>query len=176
MDSNSSDTLRQSDLWTDWTLHLRRCYSLAQRSPDPSTQNGALILDESGRQIAGGWNDFTEGVTPDDERLQRPLKYSYIEHAERFAIYNAAMTGKRLFGSTMVCAWAACVDCARAIACVGIRRLVRHHHATLRSSCYWMQSMEIADGILRDAGVQIIDIDERIGSLPVRHNGEIWYP
>ena len=97
---------------TDHRQFFRLALAEAWGSPDPSTQTGAIIVDAGGRVVSGGCNDFPEGVAAKPERLERPLKYSFMEHAERNAIYSA---GEIVDTDVMYALWAACDDCARAV-------------------------------------------------------------
>lgn len=153
----------------DW---LRKCYLLAKNSPDRSTQNGALVLDEHGSLSGVGWNTFTDGFIPGPEHFERPLKYLYTEHAERNAIFSATSLGSRPV--TMFCAWAACADCARAIVQSGIKTLVRHVREDDEGR--WNESIEHGDIILRAGGVEIVDVKERLGCQPVLFNGKMVLP
>lgn len=156
----------------DYTEVMRRSYKAALSSPDPSTQNGAIVLDWEGNTIGSGCNRFTHGMAPTPELLERPKKYAYIEHAERNAIFSVLYGGKTL-PHTMVCPWAACADCARAIVQSGIVRLVRHE----REGGRWSGSIEDGDRILRAGGVEIITIDGPLGGCdPILFNGESWTP
>ena len=159
-------------------LFLRDAYKVALLSPDPSTQNGAILTDACGDVIARSCNRFPYGVNLSDERLERPLKYEMIEHAERNAIFMAARAGCRTLGSVLYCPWAACADCARAIIQAGVYRLVRHKDATLRrAGRNWDGSISIADQMLTEAGVIITDIEGKItDGLVLRHSGEEWSP
>ena len=67
--------------------------------------------------ISVGCNTFPKGFPHIQER---PAKYSWIEHAERNAIYTAARNGVGLEGSSMYLNWYPCVPCARAIIQSGI--------------------------------------------------------
>jgi dCMP deaminase len=61
-----------------------------------------------------GYNGFVRGVDDDiASRHERPAKYSWIEHAERNAIYNAARFGVPLTGATCYVNWFPCIDRAR---------------------------------------------------------------
>ena len=107
---------------------LRKAYNYASIvSSDLNTQNGAIIVN-NGEIISMGANSIPLNVKIDDNRLKRPDKYNYIEHAERNAIYNAAKQGKSTYGATMYCPWFACTDCARAIIQSGIKKVVGHKH------------------------------------------------
>jgi hypothetical protein len=72
--------------------YLLLAYQKATESPDPSTQNGAVIPyqpkcePESDCCLVSACNTFPAGVHNKPDRLERPKKYSYIEHAERGVI------------------------------------------------------------------------------------------
>lgn len=156
---------------------LAMAYHGAQNSPDPSTQNFAIICDDQYFVLAGDTNTFPRGIAVTPERLERPQKYDRIEHAERSSIYKAARLGISTNNETMVCCWAACTDCARAIIQAGIKRLVRHQDATDRSPDSWLKSILIADDMLNEAGVEIVNIFGSVHSgVQVRHSGNIWTP
>jgi dCMP deaminase len=110
---------------TEWD---KRFLTLAQHvgkwSKDRSKKVGAVIASESRGVLSVGFNAFPEGAADLDERHERPAKYFWTEHAERNAIYHAARNGISLDGSTLYIPWFPCMDCARAIVQVGIRRLV----------------------------------------------------
>lgn len=89
--------------------YLLMAYKEATKSPDPSTQNGAVIVTTAG--TAADCNRFPERVKITDARLERPLKYNFIEHAERNAIFSAARKQLPLLGATMYVPWFACSDC-----------------------------------------------------------------
>jgi dCMP deaminase len=139
-------------------------YAMAHQSPDPSTQNGAVLMDDDGRILVGAFNEFPNGVLYTDERWERPTKYFYIEHAERNVIFDAAASGIATRGLTMVCPWSACADCARAIVQAGIKTLVRHRLANDESTTNerWNQTIVAGDEILTEGGVEIVHVD----SLP----------
>ena len=88
------------------------------------------------------------------ERLERPTKYSFMEHAERGVIYAAAAAGVPTAGATLYCPWFSCADCARAIICAGIKEVVglsllMDDEATKR----WAESVEKGLSMLTEAGV-----------------------
>jgi dCMP deaminase len=162
----------------DLTEALTLCYAHARaNSKDPNTQNGALIINDEGTILSVGVNTMPKGVQPTEARLTTPAKYAYMEHAERNAIYFAARKGVRIEGSTMVAAWAACADCARAIIISGIKRLIRHTPAHMPVHNAWVESIDIGNEMLQEAGVEVLD---RISPLPkapaITRSGELWQP
>ena len=160
---------------SSWKELLKVAYEEAVKSPDPSTQNAALLIDD-GVVVLKAFNEFPIGVEYTDERWERPLKYKIIEHAERHVIYKAARQGIATEGLTMVSPWSACADCARAIIQAGIKCLVRHKEAGDRSPEFWLEEIQVADQMFKEAGVEVLDYHGKIGAPEVRHSGQIWSP
>ena len=160
---------------------LIEAYKIAQNSPDPSTQNGALLVTDSkeGKVFASDCNRFPDGIKEIAERWERPIKYKYIEHAERNVIYNVAKKGEDYFTekAVMVCPWAACTDCARAIIQAGITTLITHKQSHDHSSEMWIDEVALAFSMLEEAGINIVMYDGDLKSgLEVRHGGKVWTP
>lgn len=152
---------------------LRVAYAIALSSPDPSTQNGAVVLNEDGLRIGSGCNEFTLGMSVTPDLLERPKKYTYIEHAERNALYNALKFATDP-PDTIVVPWAACADCARAIVQTGVKTLIRHARG---GNERWNQSIEDGDIMMHAAGVNIVEYEKPLGACkPILFNGELWTP
>jgi dCMP deaminase len=170
--------------------YLLLAYEVATKSPDPSTQNGAVIpylvtwdypeeegwagqLDE---ELLAACNTFPEGVLNKPERLERPLKYNFIEHAERGVILLAAKMGVALDGLTMYVPWFACSDCARAIICSGIKKVVGHQRMMDATPDHWKESIAHAFTMLNEAGVEIVLIPDVLNGPQIMFNGQLWTP
>lgn len=154
---------------------MRDAYLLASLSPDQSSQTSALLVDDCNwRLVAGGKNEFPLGVRYADDRWERPLKYSYIEHAERNSIYQAARHGVSTEGLIMISPWAACADCARGIIQAGIKKLVTQRHGP--NPPHWEESIALADSMLIEAGVEIEIMPPISGCARILRNGELWQP
>ena len=76
----------------------------------------------------------------------------------------------------MVCPWAACADCARAIIQSGIKKLVVHKQAGDKSPEFWRQEIEIAFVMLQEANVELVRYDGVVGARNVLHSGQLWNP
>lgn len=148
--------------------NLATAYRMALNSPDLSTQNGAIVIARDGR-IAMGCNKLPMGVEVTSERLERPKKYLWTEHAERNAIYDAARRGIRTEGATMFCPFIACHDCARAIVQSGIISVVTH--TAMQIPGRWSESVEVGFEILNEAGVEIEFISGFLNVAPILFNG-----
>ena len=106
--------------WDEYFLAIAEV--VRTKSRDRETKIGAVIVDEDNQIVATGYNGFPRGVEYSDERLTRPAKYDYFEHAERNAIFAAARRGIPLKGCRLYLAGKhfSCLDCARAIIQTGI--------------------------------------------------------
>ena len=138
----------------DWDMYfLNLCEAVALKSKDPSTQLGAVIVGKHHEILSTGFNGFPRGVMDLDDRYQtRSIKYKYVEHAERNAIYNAARHGIALDGSTLYCKWFPCCDCARAIIQSGISRIVIGTPLS-ETPKRWLADFNVAKDLLQEAGV-----------------------
>lgn len=141
----------------DWAALLAQADELARHSEDPSRKNGALIV-KDGTIVSSGINRLPDGVVSSPARWVRPAKYHFVEHAERDALYDAARRGITLGGATMVCPWAACADCARAIIALGISVLVRSRTRLMVNDPLWTPQIRAGDAMLHEAGVEVMDL------------------
>lgn len=105
-------------------FYMAHAERMASESKDRSTKTGCVLVGEGGYIIARGRNELPHGVSDTADRRERPEKYFWTEHAERNAIYQAAAAGSSLEGSTAYVTWYPCIDCARGLVQVGVKRIV----------------------------------------------------
>lgn len=154
---------------------LRLAYLAALESPDLSTQNGAVIVSHDGG-LTFGCNKLPMGVEVTPERLERPKKYLWTEHAERNTIYAAARSGVNTSGATMFCPWFACADCGRAIIQSGIDLVIGHKKMFDETPDRWKDSIAEAFEMFAEAGVETELIEGDLGLKPIRFNEHLWTP
>lgn len=95
-----------------YNMAMKAALELATSSPDPSTQNAAILIDSNGGIICSAVNEPPPGLKMNDDRWnQRPAKYNYVEHAERNVIYVASKMGIKCDGLIMVPPWSPCRLC-----------------------------------------------------------------
>ncbi len=146
-------------------------------STDANTKIGALLINDDGKVLVSGANAFIDpAMTLLPANHERPRKYKITEHAERASIYKAAMLGIPLQGQTMVCPWACCTDCARAIVLSGIKLVVAHQQAYDMTPERWQEEVSLGIKILEGGGVNYTLFDGEIGSVENLFNGKVWYP
>lgn len=157
---------------------LAETYKLALHSNDASTQNAAKLIRDDSPWVMDVWgvNNFPPNVLVKPERLIKPIKYKYVEHAERAVIYRAARMGLRTEGLTMVCCWAPCCDCARAIIESGIKTLITHRDG---ANGDWEDDIKRADEMLHESDIELIVISGKIfenNEVELRRGGKLWCP
>lgn len=152
-------------------LEMARAYTRAGVSPDPSSQNGAVII--ASRWRATGYNKINAAFPQNYEH--RASKYCYITHAEEAAIAAAAYFGLCTQDATMICPWAACNNCARLILESGISTLwVHKQRMEIESS--WMSEVAAALDALRRGGVRVHFHDGPIVAPKILVSGQLWNP
>ncbi len=103
---------------------LAMAYLASQRSIDPSTKCGAVLVSKDKRVLSTGYNGPIKGV--DDARipLVRPAKYAHILHAEENCLLAYSGSTQDLEGATMYVTGAPCHKCLRMIIQKGVFNIV----------------------------------------------------
>lgn len=107
-------------------LHYLRMAKLIalDRSKDPSTKVGAVLVHKDGRRMSGGYNGMVAGMVEDDQVWNdRPIKYANVIHAEVNAVLNCPFSND-LEGATLYCTMHPCSQCLKLLVQAGIRRIV----------------------------------------------------
>jgi dCMP deaminase len=150
--------------------HLRRaCLHAIANSDDVHTHVGAVLV--QGGYYVLATNALPPGVRPTPERLGRPEKYRWIEHAERRAIYQAAANGVATKGATLYAPWSSCTDCARAIICAGIVEVVGLSSLRQATPIRWESEIRTAEAMLSEAGVGLRWLSGEVG-VTIRFDGQ----
>ena len=168
---------------------LREAYQVALQSPDPSTQNGALVFEVQNTSlqselilIGEGYNKVPRGLGVTPERLNdRWMKLKYTGHAEWHATI-AAQRKRALFdflGPTLlVCPWACCTECAKYIGETGVTHVLAHKQALDKTpkNSEWARDIPIAHSQLAEKGIQLILFNGQVDGPTIRFGGEDWKP
>lgn len=157
---------------------LRSAYYHAwNRSDDLSTKCGAYLCEDDLTPLCYGANTYPPGIDPAlDVAGCRDRKLMFIEHAERDVIYTAAKVGLATEGLIMVCPWACCCDCGRAIVQAGIKKVIAHEQAYRLTPMRWVDSITTGIKILHYGGVEYELVDATIGGVQALFNGHVWKP
>lgn len=140
----------------------------ARKSRDSSLGVGCVIVGPDHEVRATGYNGFPRGIEYNDERSQRPAKYTWTEHGERNAVYNAARVGVPLQGCTAYVActdparggYVPCAQCCRALIQVGIVEVVEFNVTAAEAEGRpWAATVDVSLEMLREAGVKLTLLD-----------------
>jgi dCMP deaminase len=169
--------------------YLKLCYIMADAiSHDPRTQIGTVLVGSDGRCVGSGVNSLPIGLTDGDSDIEgtrnspycsTELKYTYMEHSERNAIYSAIRSGKPCKDVVMFCPAFSCVECSRAIIQSGIKVVVGHKQQCDLISERWKNSVAIGREMFDKAGVVYCEWDGKIKSNPpltIQYNGAAFEP
>ena len=143
--------------WDEYFMGL--AHLSAMRSKDPSTQVGAVIVDQEHKVVGIGYNGFPMGCSDDEFPWDREggmleTKYAFVVHAELNAILNST---RDLHGCTLYVSLFPCNECAKAIIQSGIRRIV------YEDDKYAKELNVIASKkMLRSAGVELVRLGKRV--------------
>ena len=141
--------------WSEkWDIRfLEMAKLVASWSKDPSTQTGAVIVDDRRRVISVGFNGFAQGVQDKPEEYNnRELKYKKIVHCER----NAIIFAQRSLENCTLYTWPfmSCSVCAGMVIQTGITRCVAPEipeHLRER----WAEDMAISTQMFEEAAVDV---------------------
>ena len=128
-------------------------------SKDPSTKVGAIVVGPDREIRSTGYNGLVRGVDYNKpERLERPTKYDFFEHAERNAVYNACLIGASLTGCVIYVTSMPCPDCARpiiqsAIKMVGIYKPEFDENAPQNT---WRDKLVFSEEMFKEAGIEYL--------------------
>lgn len=143
--------------WDDYFMGL--AHLSAKRSKDPSTQVGAVIVNNDKHVVGIGYNGFPVGCDDDVFPWEREgeygdTKYPFVVHAELNAILNASQSCK---GCTIYVSLFPCNECAKAIIQSGIRKIVYESDKYAHTD-----STKASKRMLMSAGVELVQLDHSI--------------
>jgi dCMP deaminase len=148
--------------WDQRFLELAK--HVASWSKDPSTQVGAVIVNDEKIVVGMGYNGFARGVDDSEERYNdRPTKYKLVVHAELNAVLAA---GDRAKGATIY-VWPSfgipplCTNCAKAVVQAGIKRVVGYDPDVAEDvAARWADEIETSFIMCMEAGVRMFSIEQ----------------
>ena len=125
---------------------MRIAHVIADRSKDPSTQAGAVIVNKDNIVLGLGYNGFPRGISNDKFTWEREgeftkTKYAYVCHAEENAVYNS---NKDTAGGKIYCTLFPCNECSKTIIQNGIKEVIyetdKYHNEDI-----WKVSRKLLD-------------------------------
>jgi dCMP deaminase len=140
------------------TYYLSQCFLLAQRSLDPNTKCGAMIVSEDGRVLSQGYNGPLKGIDDDVVPLERPTKYYHMIHAEENAILSYNGSYQDIKGSTIYITGSPCHKCLRMIIQKGIGTIVYPSDFPI-TKCQDDADLKAAEFMVEQSGIRIRPVE-----------------
>jgi dCMP deaminase len=103
---------------------------VAERSLDPSTKCGAVIVSKEKRILSTGYNSPLRGSIDEEIPLTRPERYKHMIHAEENAIIAYNGSYEDINGATIYVTGRPCHRCLRMIINKGITNIIYGHNKT----------------------------------------------
>lgn len=153
-------------------LFMGKVYEIARKSKDPKTKIGAVLVKtgKSPHAPLEGFNGICVGVKDLQERLERPEKYHWMEHAERNVMYMAAKFGISTYDGTLYTQGLPCTDCMRAIINCGLTEVVLHKQwedisRKIIDTSYWRNNYFRSSIMAEESGIAIRFVDCVLGKI-----------
>lgn len=118
---NKTQASRSRPSWEDYFLGL--AFLVSQRSLDPSTQHGCVLVDKFNHIVGTGYNSFPAEMNDEELPLTRPEKYPWMDHAEVNAVANSTVP-LRGTDATAFVTGKPCFQCAKTLYRHGVLRWV----------------------------------------------------
>ena len=147
--------INPQEKWDRWFLSKAEFNS--QKSKDPSTRVGAVIVGRKNRVISDGYNGFARGVKDSAERLNdRETKLKYVVHAE----LNAIIFAQQDLKDCTLYTWPfqPCSRCASAIIQSGITRVV-YPKPTEEQLSRWGEDFCLSKEIFHEGWVETVEYE-----------------
>ena len=141
--------------WHVRFLELADC--IASWSKDPSRGVGSVIVSPMRQVLATGYNGLPRGFEDHPDRLQRPVKYDLIVHAEMNAIIQCARNGVSPVGATIYSSFSPCIHCSLSIVQAGIKKVVTRSIA--RGDEHWNDSVEKSIVLFEEVGIEYVVLE-----------------
>lgn len=147
------------DKWHYRFLELADC--IAAWSKDPARGVGCVIVSPSKQIVSTGFNGLPRGIEDRPERLERPVKYDLVCHAEMNAIVQCARNGVSPIGCTLYSSFFPCIHCALTIIQAGITSLVSYRVTS--DDVRWIESIEKSRLVFDEAHISMLELPRRAG-------------
>jgi dCMP deaminase len=158
--------MRAEHSMSKWDVRFfELCHLVATWSEDQRRKVGAVIAGPANEVRAIGYNGLPRGVSGEIElrhSSEEGEKYYWFEHAERNAIYNAALAGIGTAGCRLYVSLFPCSDCARGIIQSGIVQINTFHRP--EEDANFDRSFDVALTMLEEADIELRIFSAREGA------------
>lgn len=133
--------------------YLSLAFIVAQRSIDPNTKCGCVIVSKDNRILSTGYNGPIKNSNDDQIPMVRPYKYYHMIHAEENALLSYNGSYQDIQNGTAYITNPPCHKCLRMLLQKGIKKLV---HTNIQTKCVDVDDLEAQKIMLLDRNITII--------------------
>ena len=159
---------RKNISWDEYFMGMAVLSAL--RSKDPSTQVGAVIVNEEKKVVSIGYNGMPRNIKDEDLTWEKGeglnSKYLYVCHAELNAILNAR-NGASLNNCTVYVTLFPCNECTKALIQVGIKKVVY-----LDNKYAYTTETQASRKMLELAGVELVEYNGKKMEIKVEEDDD----
>jgi dCMP deaminase len=142
----------------NWDVYyLTQCFLIAQRSLDPNTKCGSVIVSKDNRVLSQGYNGPLKNISDVDIPLNRPDKYYHMIHAEENAILAYNGSRQDLQNSSIYITGSPCHKCLRMIIQKGIQNIIYPKFPITK--CQDEEDLKAADFMIKQSGINVKEVD-----------------
>ncbi len=143
---------------------MKQVYLTAERSKDPSTKIGSVLVKEK-NIIGTGYNGFARKVLDLPERYNdKETKYKFVVHSEANAILTCARLGISTLNSILYTQAFPCNECMKSIIQGGIKKIIIHKQWPNMNS-KWIEPMEISKIMMEESGIEFELLDKKLNMI-----------
>jgi len=152
----------------EWdSFYLAQAFLVSDRSLDPDTQHGCIIVSRDNRPLSSACNGPLKGSNDEEIPMERPDKYPYMIHAEENSVIFYSGSNYDIDGATAYVTGRPCHRCLRMLIQKGIRRIV---YANIQSGCVDEEDLEAQRKLLgarknKDVVVEMYPHKEKIAAV-----------
>ncbi len=153
--------------WDEYFMRIAE--TVAEKSKDPSSKMGCVIVDKNKRVVSLGYNGMVQGADESKMTLsERPMKYYFAVHSEMNALIFAYQD---VAGCTLYNRVATCENCLKHCLQAGIKRFV---YKELRVHSYSTDTKKSMTNIETDeAAVRLLSAMPEVKTLNLS-NGKTY--
>lgn len=131
---------------------MAQAFLIAQKSIDPSTKHGSVLVDKNNRILSVGYNGPLRNIDDTQIPLTRPEKYLHLLHSEENCLLSYYGEEERIVGSRMYITGMPCHKCLRMMIQKGIFTII---YGNVVSFCVKEEGEEQARKLMLELNPQV---------------------
>lgn len=139
--------------WKEYYMSIAE--TVSQKSKDPSTKVGCVIISEDNKPISFGYNGFVAGCDESFMTFEKPMKYYLTIHAEMNALISAQ---RSLKGSTVYVTHLSCENCMKHLIQAGVKKIV-YKYSNTAGNYFDSEVCDALRRLIKASGIEVEDMN-----------------